>query len=400
MPGTRDPGPIDGEFRFNTTPYASDGGSPLLGLLLIAILSIGAGVIVGAFAGWISQAIYLVFIFPLGMSLAVGFSGGYGATLGKVRSEGLAFCVGALGGLAATLTMHFVEFLIFSSDMEKQAPGAIPMQSTLRAFLDFVDAQATIGVTFTGRGGANEMNLGYYGSYIYWFLELCWIVSVSGGVAAMAASAPFCTYCETWKESKQLGRINAPREQVLEAINSGDIIRLANADVGAGPGRLGLHAAICKNCRADAPIDIKFQEVVVDEDGNESVKQIAHVTYPGEALLALEEIFSGESLPEVRSLSEADEANVALWKHYKLTPAESKYAELWTLAVGPGELRLLDPQGRIQLLVPFPRAEERLVYPNFWKSVRNFGILADTGKVVWFENDKDLIKELQKRIKG
>src|SRR5262249_41332469 len=236
---------LDPTFRFETVPYRADGGYSLSGLILALALSLAGGVGVGVFVGWIRHWFYLIVLFPVVIGFAVGGCCALGGRLGKLRNIPLAVLVGIVGGCLAMATMHYMGFRSFLVAADKIVPGALQMQFSLSAFARFIDQHAVAGVEIVSRPGQKGINLGYYGSYIYWIFEVVLVAGIAGAIVASVAARPFCGECGTWKIHRKLGRVNVPRALALEVITSGEIIRLAGQDIGAGPGRLSLEIAVC-----------------------------------------------------------------------------------------------------------------------------------------------------------
>jgi hypothetical protein len=285
-------------------------------------------------------------------------------------------------------------------------PGAMQMLFSPSAFGRFIDQCAVAGVEIAGRAGQKATNLGYYGSYIYWFVEIVLVAGIAAAIIASVAAAPFCAECGTWKTSRKLGRVNVPRALALEAITSGEIIRLAGQDIGAGPGRLSLEVTACPNCGSAAPVDVSFKEVTADSKGNEKQKQIAHVTYPGEALEVLEALFKTDSQGGIEHIRPASQSRPAPLpdagprERILLRPAKKKSTETWRLELGEDEVFLINSEEQLMGAIPRSEATGRFIFPSFWESVRNLGVLTDEGKVVWFERNKTAIRQIKKYLKA
>ncbi|MGE0529426.1 MAG: hypothetical protein AB7P49_20410 [Bdellovibrionales bacterium] len=397
-----DPVPIDPAFRFEAVPYRAEGGHNLPGLILVLAFCLGGGVPAGLLGGWIGQWFYLIVVFPIAIGAVVGFFGALAADWGKLRNPSLGMLAGILGGCLAMAAMHYFEFRAFLHEVEKTNPAALQLQFSPSEFAQFIDQSAVAGVQIVGRPGQNAMNLGYYGSYIYWILEVVIVAFIAGAIVASVASSPFCSECETWKVVRQLGKVNVPRAVALEAITSGEIIRLAGQDLAPGPGRLNLAAAVCPNCASAVPVDITFTEVTVNSKGGEQSAQIAHVTYPGQALHVFEALFEEDS-QGTSSKKEAGstasprpQRNRRRGKRIVLTPAKRAYVgETWDLELDEDMAVLVNDDDEVLATIPFDETTGRIVFPSFWESVRNLGILADDGKVIWFKPEKSAIKEIK-----
>jgi hypothetical protein len=287
--------------------------------------------------------------------------------------------------------------------LDKAVPGLKDaLQFSLSAFTSFIDHSAEAGVQIAGRPGQQAINLGYYGSYIYWVVEILIVAVCAAAILVAAASSPFCAPCGSWKATRPLGRVNVPRELALQAITSGEIIRLAGHDIGAGPGRLSLEVSVCPNCGPSVPVDVCFKEVTVNDKGSESTSQIAHVTYPGEALKVLEALFEPGAQPAAAPAT-APPAPIggAPRERIVVKPADKKRKnETWRLELGADEAFLIDAQEQILARMQRSEASTRFVFPSFWQSVRNLGVLGDDGTVVWLQPDKAAVRAIKAYLKG
>jgi hypothetical protein len=399
-------GNLNSNWRFAAEPYRAEGGFSLPGFVLAFLLTILGAVLAGSLAGWVSKWFYLVLLFPGGIGVLVGLAGAAGASWGKLRNRGLAMFLGIDGACVALAVVHYVMFRHFLAELEKTMPGAAELRFSWPALVSFIDQSAVAGVEIIDRGN-KPMNLGYYGSYIYWLLEIVLVAVIAGAIIASRAAEPFCTACQSWKTVRPLGRIQVPRDVALEVITSGELGRLAGHNVGVGPGRLSLEAAVCSDCGSAATVDISFKEVTVDNKGTEKLTKLAHVTYPGEALPVLEGLFA-TSRPGALSSAEpptlarrAADVAAQQGERIALTPVKTKHqGDTWELQLGEEEALLVDSEQRVMAVLPRHEAAERFVFPSFWQSVTNLGILTDEGKVAWFRPKKSAIKQIKYYLQG
>lgn len=284
--------------RFETVAFTADGGFNPHGLAITYGLALVAGVGAGWLASFIGQWFYLILIFPFVMGIIVAGIGAVGVHMGKVRHPLLAGLGGLLGGIAAILSMHYFEYQRAMDELEKQNPGIRKAWAEEgMGFVDFVKIQANNGVRIGKVGRGDGMNLGTVGSYIYWSLEMLLVAGIGFAGMLGSASDPFCLNCRNWKSSRPLGRIAIPRDAALAAIQSGDVVQLAEHDFSAADGTLALTVAECKQCGQEATIEVKLEEVTKDAKGKESTKLLAHVTYPGHALPVLEALAARRQPP-------------------------------------------------------------------------------------------------------
>lgn len=188
--------------QFKVRPYAAEGGVSGIGIFAMFIAMLVAAGITGFAAHFISQWLYLIIVFPLAIGLAVGFTGAAMAKQFKVRSPAVGGAAGLFCGIAAMLILHYSDYSSLRAEMdalpaEAKAALQLPEEEFNReiatetpedreamkagrealqvdSFTGFMDMQARQGVQIkrahsSAKGGG--LNLGYTGSYIYWFIE-------------------------------------------------------------------------------------------------------------------------------------------------------------------------------------------------------------------------------------
>jgi hypothetical protein len=313
-------------WRFDVAPYRPDGGVTAPGVVLTFALEALAGVVLGLLSAFIGHWFYLVLLFPLLVGLGLGCAGLLGVGLGKVRNPLIAGLAGVLGACVASATGQLFEYVGFLADraanrqqIEAVAawqPAPVPgppvagpapdevqdarARLAVDGFFGFVDFSARRGVTISRAGSFNDkgMNLGHVGSYIYWGVEFLIMAAVAFAIMRKAATDPFCTACRSWKKDHRLGSLRPPAEEAADALRAGKLGRLDDHDPSTRKkGDLRLHVAVCPNCHDDSPIDVRLVRVT-QVQGRDQQKVLAHVTYPGEALAALEELFPGARIGE------------------------------------------------------------------------------------------------------
>jgi hypothetical protein len=295
-PPTDEPAPERSEtLRFDTATYRPAQRISLPGLMLVSAATFAGAVLIGGLVGFLHQWFYIVLIFPAGIGLLVGLCGVGGLRAGKFAHPLLAGFVGLIGGCLAMLAMHYFEYYQFLHVLDDD--DRIVWHEGGLGFREFVDIRAQQGVTITRTGRKGGMNLGYTGSYIYWAVEVLIAAGLAAWMMYQGAGEPFCTQCHRWKEQRVLGRLGAPAMTTANAIADGELTRLAEHDFDNPVGRLQIRIAVCSQCGTNAPIDVQVQEVGQDKKGNEKLTELAHVTYPGEALPVLEALAKPQSPP-------------------------------------------------------------------------------------------------------
>jgi hypothetical protein len=262
--------------RFPSAPYAPDGAGPVGGFFALLGLTMLAGAVIGAIAGLIHLAFYLVLIFPILMGFALGGAALGAVVLGKVRNRLVAALAGVLGGCVCILAMHFISYLFVLN----KSGGSF-------SFGQYIDAAARAGVTISSsRGGGRDdkpMNLGYTGSFIYWFLELAIVAGIAAAVPAVRAGQPFCEECDSWKTQHKLGVLFLGRDAATDYLESGELWRLADPREPPGEGPITLTVWWCPHCLEAAPVDAQL-DLTVQKKKGVKVSKLGFRTFPGEAL--------------------------------------------------------------------------------------------------------------------
>lgn len=287
--------------RFDCVPYRPDGGCPSAGAALLVGLTIVGGLILGYVASFISQYFYLVLLFPIGIGIGLGMVGAFGISLGKVRNPLAGGIAGFVGGCVAMVGMHYFDY---QRDLDAFVLENPKIDKTKLAaegdFLKFVDNRAKNGVRIGRARGGNKdkgLNLGYYGSYAYWTIELLVVAGIAFFMMRGSAAEPFCTRCKNWKREQVLGGLSWPGFRVVEILESGEVSRLLE---NAPPGEaetLVVKVADCAQCGQDATVNVKLECMTKNSKGELEAKELVHYTYPGEALVVFQSIFAAQQQP-------------------------------------------------------------------------------------------------------
>lgn len=273
--------------RFDAEPYAPDGGASPAGLALLLGGTLLAAVVIGCLVGIVKQWFYLVLLFPAAVGAAVGGIGLVLIKRGKVRSAPLAGIAAVLGGVMAMGSLHYVGFLRYLNANPLVRAAA---EAGKYSFRDYLDEYATSGVRI-GRPGAKDggMNLGYYGSYIYWFVEVLVVAGAALAMMLTQARAPFCRECGVWKDEKPLALVTTPTvDMAAEALREGQLASLLQCSAPVGPEGLLLKVAACPLCGAEGSVDVTLQHIAKNSKGEQQVKHVAQITYPGAVLRFLD----------------------------------------------------------------------------------------------------------------
>ncbi len=285
--------------RFDTEPYRPAGGFNVAGLAILLGIMLPVAVLLGFLASLIGQWFYLIIIFPAGICLGLAMAGMGGVKVGKVANPALSIVAGLIAATVAVLAMHYFDY---QRDMARAREELAKVQPNMAGaavegpgLFGYIDAKARAGVTLTGKHG--KMNLGYVGSYIYFFVEYLFLAALLCFLMYGFAREPFCKECKSWKAERQLGVLTLPVEDkpkeavdyAVATLKKGKLAGLVNEDPDAEQVELGLSAYVCPNCE-DAPVEVKMRSIERNEKGEVTNVDLALVTYPAEAVAVLESL--------------------------------------------------------------------------------------------------------------
>lgn len=305
--------------RFDATPYVPDGGFSIVGLVILFVGLAAAGIVMGVITHYVSKLIYFILVFPMLIGFAVGGVGALLVKWGKVRSPWVAGGAGLLAGILAMLTVHFLDYRQFMEDREADpllknvgkngrnliaalAPAGerelIKKELAVDNLFDYIDYAAHRGVTIQhGAGRQGGMNLGYYGTYIYWIVEMLIVAGIVFGMTRKPAQEPFCTLTNEWKSAKCGDNFFVPIEvgsaTAATALKEGDLGKLAEIKA-AGANSTGqtepvrLYVLASPNHFEQCTLEAKLVKFVAGKNGQQEEKELAVATYPSSALSAFE----------------------------------------------------------------------------------------------------------------
>jgi hypothetical protein len=307
--------------RYNVTPYRPDGGFAVsgMGMLISALVLLGAAL--GFVAHWVSQWFYLILLFPVGIGLALGAVGHRMVKTGRVRNPLLGGLAGFLGGVLAMTMMHYFDYdkarkVVESSDPMFVKVAKMPaderaeffrMQdiagedqegleravAAYNSFPKYMDLQAREGVQLKKATSSSDkgLNLGYYGSYIYWIIEILIVAGITFGMVKGATAEPYCRPCDQWKTPDVLGFFRGDAGSAASAVAAGDLEALRRSDPTSDVTAVRLTAASCASATNQCAVDVKLEQLTTDSNGNVKANALSHATYPVEALVHLKSMF-------------------------------------------------------------------------------------------------------------
>jgi hypothetical protein len=261
------PSPPGSSMYFEVTTYQPDGGAPFLGVLLTLGLLLPGGVL----AGWLLSALIpwagpVFFVLPekllflilflafFGVGVAALFPGRWGLRWGRIRSPFVAAAAALFGVGVIAVTLGRCEY-----DRLLAQPN-IDWEEAVISWLGYAVGAVALS------------------AFAVW------------GFRAIA-SAPFCTQCNTWKVTRHKRHVNFAPDFLLRAVTNGDIIPLADHDLSRDQGDLVVEVATCPRCGEDVPVEVKVQQVTVTPKGQRKVVDLAHTSYPGQALRVFDALF-------------------------------------------------------------------------------------------------------------
>ncbi len=141
-----------------------------------------------------------------------------------------------------------------------------------------------------------EFTLTHTWAFLFWIVEGLVAGLVPGLTMYVRAGKPFCTECNRWKKERELGFLNLPGWRAVELFTRAAFTELAAEVQAQKEGSIHLKAAVCPNCREEAPFELRIIELTKDAKGSQSAKELAHLSYPGSALKVLEALFAPEPI--------------------------------------------------------------------------------------------------------
>jgi hypothetical protein len=311
--------------RFDATPYVPDGGFSVVGLVMLFVGLAVAGALMGVITFYVSKLIYFILIFPMLIGIVIGGIGAFLVKRGKIRSPWVAGAAGLLAGILAMLTVHFLSYREFMDEREAALAAnpflknvgkngrdllininipagpereRVKREMAVDSFQAYIDHSAHEGVTIQhGAGKQGGMNLGYYGTYIYWMVETLIVACIVFGMTRKPAQEPFCTLTNEWKNARCGDNFLVPIEvgsaTAATALMEGDLGKLAEikAQGANSPGQtepVRLYVPTSPNHFEQCTLEAKLVKFVAGKQGQQEEKILAVATYPASALPAFE----------------------------------------------------------------------------------------------------------------
>ena len=238
------------------TPYQPNGAIRPAAVANLLISLMLAAAIVGVAAYWLGKFIYLILIFPLGMGLLIGMAGKWMVKLYAIRNLKVCRTASLLAGLMTLFVFQYTGYLearqLLAEEpwvdavLEMEAYSAAERQllwggqfteaeyqeslkiaKAVQSFPAYVALEAEHGVEISRTGsGFGGINLGEYGTWIYWIVEwmvIAWLCYITLRTQALA---PYCDLTHTWMEPLEGFYLQNHPSEVFRAIETGNTIRM------------------------------------------------------------------------------------------------------------------------------------------------------------------------------
>ncbi|HEX2619737.1 MAG TPA: hypothetical protein VHL11_06310, partial [Phototrophicaceae bacterium] len=164
------------------TPYRSSGRAPILGVILLLLLTVIGGVAIGAVAYFISKFIYLIVLFPLVMIALGGGIISFAVKRGKIRSRPITLIFGVLMAVLIYGSFRIGEYLGFQEDLYNMAVEEVGSDNFSRDdLIQFMDDQLeeetgdTGFIGFTKYSAQQGIDISYRSTDIHLDEKATWI---------------------------------------------------------------------------------------------------------------------------------------------------------------------------------------------------------------------------------
>jgi hypothetical protein len=277
----------------NMKPYRPSNKVPSAGFMWLLLSSVLGGIAIGGLTFVVSQLIYLIILFPLGMGFAGGIVSAIAIQQGKVRNPLIGSLFAALTGLTIYGTVHGGNYLMFKQVVSQEITKELGQTDTIQTeqFIDaflkektgatgfwgYMNYSAKQGVSI-GKLGSEGIPLNETFTWLYWLIEFAAIETIIVLLAYSAAKDPYCESCDRWYASKErMGNIH-PRssENFLNLIKddnftqSGKLIEpLSKINASS----LEVYLQGCSSCQISDFV-IAVSRASFDSKGNLELKQV------------------------------------------------------------------------------------------------------------------------------
>lgn len=227
-------------------PYQPSLAVPPTGLLILLLAVLLGGAAIGALAALLSNLVYVIILFPIGMGWLGGKLVAGAVRMGKIRNPGVAIGAGILIALVIYAAMWATEFIKFKNaqtaivlntnpqagqiEVDRQIDLILTSTTGQAGFVGFVlfeDQNGVAVIQIPGLGVA-LFNLGATFTWVYWLIALLLIAWLAVEIGREPAYQPFCETCNRWHGQEQLlGTVGAKRsKEVIDLIEGAQFLKL------------------------------------------------------------------------------------------------------------------------------------------------------------------------------
>ncbi len=227
-------------------PYQPSLAAPIVGLLILLLAVILGGAAIGVLVALLSNLIYLIILFPVGMGWLGGKLVAGAVRAGKIRNPGVAIGAGILIAIVIIAAMWTIEFIQFrnaqaatilkanpqaaQAEIDLQIDSQLTQATGQGGFFGFALLEDQKGVAVGQLPGSDNalFNLGPTLSWVYWALEVLLTAWFAVMVGRKQAYLPFCESCGRWHgKERLLGTLGAKRsKEALELIENAQFLKL------------------------------------------------------------------------------------------------------------------------------------------------------------------------------
>jgi hypothetical protein len=254
--------PPGSSMSFEVTPFQPDGGAPFLGILLTISLLVPGGLVVGWLLSELIPWVWAIPVVPEELLFFVLLLAFFGLGAGALVPGRWALCWGRIrnpfvAGAAAVFGVAVIAVTLARCEYHRMLG---------QPNIELEDAVSWFAY------GVGAISLAGFASWGY----------------RAIASAPFCTQCNTWKVARHSRHVHLAPDYLLRAVTTGEIVPLADHDLSRDQGDLVLKVSVCPRCGDDASVEVQVEQITVTPKGQRKVVEMAHISYPGQALRVLD----------------------------------------------------------------------------------------------------------------
>ena len=230
-----------------------------------SMLTLGSGIVAGVAAGLLAAVVsdagfHIIWLTPLCMAVAIGFAMTFMVRVSKNTNAWITAAAAILAALAGVTSMHLGEYSYYQAALAEVDPDERQFALTVKAFEgrehelpilfqeyladpdydheyyeqlqvetfpEYMEMTASQGIEIGSvKKRRGSINLGYQGTIIYWLLEALAIAVIATGMVWRSATNPFCSGCDQWCETTEIGTLSRDAKQVADQIERGMVVSL------------------------------------------------------------------------------------------------------------------------------------------------------------------------------